>query len=150
MKANAKTFSELTTTELFEIIRARLAVFVVEQNCIYQDLDDRDYRSLHVFYQAGSSITAYLRIYQDEQDGIVRMGRVLTTRRGESLGLALLKDGIALCRSHFGAQRVDIEAQCYATGFYEKVGFQICSDPFLDDGIPHVQMYLDLTASAQR
>lgn len=150
MKAIAKTFDELTTMELFQIIRARIGVFVVEQNCIYQDLDDRDFRSLHVFYWEGGSVTAYLRLYPDEQPGVIHMGRVLTTRRGEGLGLALVREGIQLCRSQMGASRIDIEAQCYATGFYEKLGFRVCSEPFLDDGIPHVQMYLDLTASAQQ
>jgi ElaA protein len=95
MQLIAKKFDELTTTELYEMLKARSAIFIVEQNCVYQDLDDLDYRSLHVFYEEGKTVTAYLRAF-------------------------------------------------YAVGYYEREGFKIVSEEFLEDGIPHVQMVLHL------
>ena len=140
----SKYFGELTTKELYEILKARAEIFVVEQNCVYQDLDGIDYDSLHVFYEeADGKVTAYLRaLYKD--DDTVQMGRVLTLRHGTGLGGRLLKEGIAQIRTKMHPSKIYIEAQCYAVGFYEKEGFQICSEEFLEDGIPHVQMVLEL------
>ncbi len=76
-----KSFDELTTVELYEILKARAAIFVVEQNCVYQDLDDVDYQSLHVFYQEDNRVLAYLRAFYKEK-GVVQIGRVLTMQRG--------------------------------------------------------------------
>lgn len=141
MEFTAKFFDELTTAELYEILRVRMAVFVVEQNCIYQDLDERDQRSLHVFHMEDGKVTAYLRaFFLDEERGIVRIGRVLTAQRGKGLGRRVLDEGIRLCAEKLHAKRIDIEAQCYAIGFYEKAGFRVCSEEFLDDGIPHIGM----------
>lgn len=143
MHLHCKYFDELSTKELYEIIRARLEIFVVEQNCIYQDLDGRDYDSLHIFYEEDGKVLAYLRAFVMEP-GIVRMGRVLTAHHGTGLGGRLLKDGIALIREKMQPKQIRIEAQCYAVGYYEKAGFRVCSEPFLDDGIPHIHMILDL------
>lgn len=85
MQFQTKKFDELTTTELYEILKARAAVFVVEQNCVYQDLDDLDYKSLHVFCEDGKTVTAYLRAFYKEDD-VVQMGRVLTLKHGTGLG----------------------------------------------------------------
>lgn len=145
MQITAKTFEELSTMELFQIIRARLEVFVVEQNCIYLDLDERDLHSLHVFASEDGQITAYLRLIPENTPGVIRMGRVLTLRRGIGLGAAIVEEGIRLAKERCCAHTIDIEAQVQAMGFYEKLGFQVCSEPFLDDGIPHVQMILHIT-----
>ncbi|MBQ4592284.1 MAG: GNAT family N-acetyltransferase [Clostridia bacterium] len=145
MKLNAKYFDELTTAELYEILKARAAVFVVEQNCVYQDVDGVDYRSLHVFYESDGTVNAYLRLFpKPDEEGTVHMGRVLTVQRGTGLGGVLLKDGIRLAREKMNAQKIFLEAQCYAAGFYEREGFRICSGEFLEDGIPHVAMELTL------
>ena len=137
----SKFFDELSTGELYEILKARAEIFVVEQNCVYQDLDDLDYRSLHVFCQEDGIVTSYLRAFFKEDD-TVQMGRVLTLRHGTGLGGKLLKEGISQIRTKMNPARIYIEAQCYATGFYEREGFRICSEEFLEDGIPHVQMIL--------
>ncbi len=143
MQTKSKFFSELTTKELYEILKARAEIFVVEQNCVYQDLDDKDYESLHVFYEENGKVTAYLRaFFRDETT--VQMGRVLTRRHGTGAGGRLLKDGIAQIKEKQHPKRIYIEAQCYATGYYEREGFKICSGEFLEDGIPHVQMILEL------
>jgi len=137
----SKYFEELSTNELYEILRARAEIFVVEQNCVYQDLDGIDYESLHVFAEEGGKVTAYLRAFYKDED-TVQMGRVLTLRHGEGLGGKLLREGIAQIRARMHPAKICIDAQCYATGFYEREGFRICSEEFLEDGIPHVRMVL--------
>ncbi len=143
MNIKARFFNELNTAELYELLKARAAVFVVEQNCIYQDLDDKDYESLHVYFEDDGKITAYLRAFIKDKD-TVQIGRVLTLQHGTGVGGMLLKEGIRQVRKKFNPKQVYIEAQCYAAGFYEREGFKICSDEFIEDGIPHVQMMLML------
>lgn len=141
MELKVKTFSELTTGELYEILKARAEIFVVEQNCVYQDLDDRDQSSLHIFFEEKGRVKAYLRAFALD-DQTVQIGRVLTLHHGTGLGGRLLKEGIRQVWERYAADRIYIEAQCYATGFYEKVGFRICTGEFMEDGIPHVGMDL--------
>lgn len=143
MEIEAKYFNQLTTGELYEILKARAEIFVVEQNCVYQDLDDKDYESLHVFYEEDGKVVAYLRAFYRD-DSIIQIGRVLTLQHGTGLGGKLLKEGISQIKERMNPKQLYIEAQCYATGYYEKVGFKVCSEEFLEDGIPHVQMKLDL------
>lgn len=144
MELVIKSFEELTTKELYEILKVRAAVFVVEQDCVYQDLDDIDYRSIHVFYRSGDEIIAYLRIYEkNKEQNLVQIGRVLTTRRGMGLGERILREGIRAAEEFMNAEQIYIEAQVYAMGFYEQVGFQVTSGEFLEDGIPHVEMLRD-------
>lgn len=145
MKLITKYFHELTTTELYEILKARAEIFVVEQNCIYQDLDDIDYRSLHIFYESDGKVLAYLRAFEkDSATRTVQMGRVLTITHGAGLGGKLLKEGLLQIKEKMNPSSIYIEAQCYATGFYEREGFVISSDEFFEDGIPHVEMILTL------
>ena len=143
MDTISRYFEELSLTELYEILKARAEVFIVEQNCVYQDIDDIDYDSLHVFYESEGKVTAYLRAFvKDEKTHTIQMGRVLTLEHGKGFGGKILKDGIRLIKEKMDAGRIYIEAQCYATGYYEREGFKICSEEFLEDGIPHVQMEL--------
>ena len=132
-----KYFDELSTRELYEILRARAEVFAVEQNCVYQDLDGKDYKSLHVFFDRGESVTAYLRAFFKDGE-TVQMGRVLTVEHGTGLGGELLRAGIEAVRARMKPARICIEAQCSAVGFYEREGVRICSEEFLEDGFPHV------------
>lgn len=136
-----KEFSQLSIEELYEILRVRSEVFVVEQECIYQDLDGIDQNSIHVFYEEEGKIKAYLRIFwKDKAQKVVQIGRVLTMERGVGLGEKILVEGIRTAEETMGAEIIYIEAQCYAIGFYEKVGFLVTSEEFLEDGIPHVKM----------
>lgn len=145
MKLTAKFFDELTVSELYGILKARAAIFVVEQNCVYQDIDGVDVRSLHVFYESDGTVEAYLRLFpKPGEEGTVQMGRVLTVHHGRGLGGILLKDGIRLARDRMNAKKIFLEAQCYAVGYYAREGFRICSEEFLEDGIPHVAMELTL------
>ena len=143
MEMKSKFFSELSTNELYEILKIRAEIFVVEQNCVYQDMDDKDYDSLHIFFEDGGRGVAYLRAFTKDED-TVQMGRVLTLEHGKGLGGKLLKEGIEQIRKKQNPKKIYIEAQCYAIGFYEREGFVVCSDEFLEDGIPHVQMILNL------
>lgn len=145
MELHVKHFEELTLQELYDILRLRVDVFVVEQRCAYPDLDGRDESALHVFITDGGKLAAYLRVLPRGEyfDDAVAIGRVIAARRGEHLGAEVLRAGIAAARSLPGADRIRIEAQSYAKGFYEKAGFVRCSDEFDEDGIPHVQMVLE-------
>ena len=136
-----KTFSELTVEELYELLRVRSEVFVVEQDCVYQDMDGEDQASIHLWLTEGDQIVALCRVcpagtHMDE----VSIGRVVTTERGKGYGKQIMRAGIDAARKYFGATVIDIEAQEYAKGFYEQVGFRQSSAPFMLDGIPHIKM----------
>ena len=145
MELKTKYFNELSTIELYEILKARSQIFVIEQKCIYQDLDDIDYKSIHIFYQQDNKVIAYLRIFPKEENwDIVQMGRVLSIEHGKGLGGKVLKEGIKFIKEKINSKKIYIEAQCYAIGFYKREGFKVCSEEFLEDGIPHVKMELEL------
>ena len=118
----SKLFHELSTNELYEILKARAEIFIVEQNCVYQDLDGKDINSLHVFHEENGKVTAYLRAFM-KGDETVQMGRVLTLNHGTGLGGRLLKEGIEEIREKLHPKRIYIESQCHAIGFYEREGF---------------------------
>ncbi len=143
MKYFQKTFEELSVGELYEILKLRSDVFVVEQNCVYPDIDGIDRKSMHLFAAEDGKIVSYLRIYRREE-GVYQIGRVVTAIRGRGYGREILKKGIEYIRGLKDAEKVYIEAQCYAIGFYEREGFRVSSDEFLEDGIPHVVMMLDI------
>lgn len=139
-----KRFEELTTHELYEILRARAAVFVVEQRCAYQDIDRLDADAYHVFYREDNQIQAYLRVIEKGMaPHEAAIGRVLTIKRGQGLGEKLMLEGIRVAKEKTRAAHVLLEAQSYAKGFYEKFGFIQTSDEFLLDNIPHVRMILN-------
>ena len=137
-----KSFDELTGREVYEILKARCAVFIVEQNCPYQDIDDRDRESLHMFYEDDGNVLGYLRAFIPSPE-TVQIGRVLTVHHGTGLGGKLLKKGIEVVRERMQPRRILLEAQTYAVGYYAREGFRVTSDEFLEDGIPHVWMTLD-------
>lgn len=141
MKLVISRFDELTARELFEIYKLRVSVFVVEQHCPYQEVDDADRVSYHVWLEDEGGIAAYLRVipagvsFED-----VSLGRVIAARRRCGLGTQIVEAGLRVAREELGAQRVTIEAQTYARGLYEKLGFRQTSEEFLEDGIPHIRM----------
>lgn len=143
MEFTVKFFDELNLDELYEILKARSQIFVVEQKCMYQDIDGTDRRSLHIFYTENEKVIAYMRaFYKDEET--VQVGRVLTIEHGLGHGALLLENGIKAIKEKMNPKKIFIEAQTYAIGFYERVGFVKVSEEFLDVGIPHVGMELDL------
>ena len=144
MECTVKHFNELTSVELYEILQIRAEVFVVEQNCVYQDLDNKDKGAYHVFLHEDGKVKAYLRVlaagvsYEDAS-----IGRVLTIQRGTGLGKQLLLEGIKVAKEKFNADKIRISAQSYAKGFYEQVGFKQVSEEYLEDGIWHMEMLLE-------
>ena len=139
MKYTVNKFSDLSLNELYEILKLRSAVFVVEQNCAYQDVDGIDRESIHVCGYDDDGLAAYLRIFLNNDDD-VQIGRVISVKRGTGAGRAILKKGIETASEYFGKRTIVLEAQVYAIGFYEKEGFRVISEPFDEDGIMHVRM----------
>ncbi len=142
MEFIVKHFNELTTTELYEILKTRAEIFVVEQDCVYQDLDDNDQEAVHVFsLNADGRVSSCLRVFwRDEEAGVAQIGRVVTLEHGTGLGGKLLHKGVKIAIDQFKARKIYLEAQKYAIGYYAKEGFEVVSDEFLEDGIPHVKM----------
>ena len=138
-----KSFQELTTDELYELLRVRSEVFVVEQDCVYQDLDGDDQKSIHLWLTVAEKVVALARVcpagtHMQE----ISIGRVITTERGKGYGKQIMLHAIEAAKEHFGAKQIDIEAQEYARGFYESTGFRQSSEIFILDGIPHIKMTL--------
>ena len=141
LQLHKKLFSELTVNELYELLRVRSEVFVVEQNCVYQDLDYDDQASIHLWLTVDGKVVALARVcpagtHMKE----ISIGRVITTVRGKGYGKQIMLHAIDAAVEHFDAKVIDIEAQEYAKGFYETVGFKQSSDTFMLDGIPHIRM----------
>ena len=145
MQLIVKHFSELTTDELFDIYKLRSAVFVVEQNCIYQDIDDADKVAYHMYLKDENGIQAYLRVlpkgvrYEE-----VSIGRVISVKRRCGFATRLLNEAILVAKEKFGANTLVISSQKYAIPVYEKVGFVPCSGEYMEDGIPHIRMMLEI------
>lgn len=136
-----KTFQELTVDELYELLRVRSEVFVVEQNCVYQDMDGDDQKAIHLWLTVAGKVVALARIcpagtHMKE----ISIGRVITTVRGKGYGKQIMLHAIEAAKEHFHAKQIDIEAQQYAAAFYQSVGFRQTSHTFILDGIPHIKM----------
>lgn len=143
MELKIKRFDELTAREVYEIARARTEVFLLEQRIICQDLDGVDYQSLHCFFEQDGRVAAYLRAYRAE-DGTVRIGRVLSIPHGIGLGTRLMKEALPKIRALLNGDVITLHSQKHAQGFYERLGFSVTSEEFLEEGVPHVAMTLDL------
>jgi ElaA protein len=140
-----KKFNELTTTELYAILQLRNEVFVVEQNCPYQDADDKDQKSLHFMGWDGETLAAYTRIIpQGISYTQASIGRVVTSPkyRGAGAGKLLMQLSIDNTLKQFNCSEIKIGAQVYLKKFYENLGFIQCSEPYLEDNIPHIKMLL--------
>lgn len=139
MNTIIKPFDKLTTQELFNIYKLRVDVFVVEQQCPYHEVDDIDLESYHIYLQNDNSkILAYCRLY--EQEGRYHIGREIASERRKGYGTQIMKTAVKFATEELHADTISIEAQTYAKNFYEKLGFIQTSEPFDEDGIPHIQM----------
>ena len=141
MEFRVKHFSALSAQELFAIYKLRVSVFVVEQNCPYQEVDDADEHAYHVWFEDEDGIEAYLRVVEP---GVVfpecAIGRVIAVKRRCGLGTKIVSAGLRAAQERYGAEAVRIEAQTYARKLYEGLGFVQTSEEFLEDGIPHIGM----------
>ena len=142
-----KIFSELTTEELYQILRLRSEVFVVEQDCIYQDLDNKDQKAIHLFFKENDEILAYTRIfkagYYYENPSI---GRVVVSKknRGKDVGKKIMIDSIEYIKQNIKGKKIELSAQKYLDKFYKDLGFYKTGEDYLEDGIPHQRMLFDL------
>lgn len=140
-----KKFEELTNIELYKILQLRTQVFVVEQNCVFQDMDDKDQLSWHLCAWHNNELAAYTRLlppglsYAESS-----IGRVVTSQnaRGKKAGKELMRHSIDAAYELFGKTNIKIGAQFYLKKFYESLGFKQVSDIYLEDGIEHIKMLL--------
>jgi ElaA protein len=138
-----KPFQALSLSELYSILQLRSEVFVVEQNCVYQDIDGKDEKALHVLGEFDGKIVAYARLFKPndyfEKSSI---GRVIVDQdfRDKKLGRFLMREAIEAIRNHFGETQITISAQLYLKIFYESLGFIQTSEMYLEDDIPHIEM----------
>jgi ElaA protein len=138
-----KTFENLSVNELYDILRLRSEIFVVEQNCVYLDPDGKDKLALHLFGEFNGKIVAYSRLFKA---GISfdnsSIGRVVVDAnyRDRKWGHDLMRESIAGIKSHFGESKITIGAQLYLKKFYESHGFVQTSEMYLEDDIPHIEM----------
>ena len=143
MTFKIRSFDELTNYELYEIVRARIEVFLLEQNIICQDFDRVDYDSFHCFLEEDGEILAYLRAFREDSDTVI-IGRVLSIKHKIGLGARLMREAMPEIAKRMPCKRFSLHAQTQAEGFYEKMGFKTVSDVFLEEGIPHVTMERDV------
>ena len=148
MKINwyIKKFNELSTAEFHDIIQLRLAVFVVEQDCVYQDLDGKDRTALHIIGRnEEDAIVATARILHENSKKVI-IGRVVVEKnfRKYGLGKELMKQSISDIIRLYGNIQINIAAQKYLLNFYSSLGFVSSGKEYLEDGIPHVEMNLNL------
>ena len=141
-----KNYNELSKEELYDILRIRAKIFVVEQNCPYNDLDNKDNTAKHVIGKEGNKIIAYARIFKegDFYKKNTSIGRILVCveKRKKKIGNTLVEKSINFCKKNYPGKEIKISAQSHLKIFYQKLGFVYKGETYLEDGIPHCSMYL--------
>ena len=143
MEIRIKTFNQLTTQELYNLLQLRSEVFVVEQNCVYQDIDGKDKHALHVLGYKNNSLVAYTRIFKPgEYFEEASIGRVVVkeNERQHRYGYDIMKASIHAVKAHYNQTQIRISAQKYLKTFYNNLGFMEVGEEYLEDGIPHINM----------
>ena len=141
-----KTFNQLSLNELYYVLQLRSEVFVVEQDCVYQDVDGKDHKALHVIGKKDDTIIAYTRIFKPgDYFKEASIGRVVVSQKERHLkyGHQLMKASILATEDAFGIKEIKISAQKYLEQFYNNLGFKTISESYLEDGIPHIAMVRD-------
>ncbi len=141
-----KPFNALLIDELYSLLRLRSEVFVVEQNCVYQDLDGKDEKALHLIGIFEDKIVAYTRLFKaNDYFENASIGRVVIDQnyRDRKWGHELMQQSIAGIKKHFGETKITISAQLYLQKFYESQGFVRTSEMYLEDDIPHIEMKME-------
>ncbi|PQB05452.1 GNAT family N-acetyltransferase [Aureitalea marina] len=143
MKIIIKKYQELSTDELYALLRLRSEVFVVEQDCVYQDIDNKDQNALHIMGWQGDELAAYTRCFGPgfyfDQPAI---GRVVVQEdyRGQGLANAIMRVSINALQTSYGLTDIKLSAQTYLLQFYRDLGFETVGEEYLEDGIPHMAM----------
>lgn len=134
--------SSLSALQLFDILKLRQDVFFVEENIIYPDLDDIDKEAIHAFATINGEIASYARVYRDENEKHVKIGRVVTAAkyRGKGLASEIIRKCVEVGRNNFNTDEIWLDAQIHAISFYEGIGFKVESERFMEAGIEHVRM----------
>ncbi len=139
-----KEFNELTSKELYDIFHLRVEVFMLEQNCLYNEVDGKDTKCSHLWCEADGQILAYCRIVPPNisYENTPSIGRVVShpKYRHLKLGHQLMRHAIEIISNHFQTEKIQISAQSYLKNFYEKYGFKQTSEEYLEDGLPHMEM----------
>jgi ElaA protein len=147
VEINTYRYNELTTNQLYSILKLRAEVFVVEQNCAYQDLDNKDNKALHLIGEINNEIIAYTRIFK-KGDYFTNssIGRVLVKKefRKKELGKAIMEKSIEIIKKNTKEEKIEISAQKYLTKFYKDLGFKKTGKEYLEDNIPHIKMMLKI------
>lgn len=144
MEFSVKPLVDLSSGELLDVLKERVRVFVVEQECPYQEVDDTDETALHVILKDNDNIAGYTRIMDDSE--YASIGRVLVVKeyRGLNLGRKIVQKSIDEIKERFPGKSIKISGQEYLKDFYESFGFKVVSDVYLEDGIPHMDMILEV------
>ncbi|PKQ45795.1 GNAT family N-acetyltransferase [Confluentibacter flavum] len=141
-----RPFNELSTHELYAILQLRSAVFVVEQDCVYQDLDGKDQIAMHVLGIKNNNIIAYTRVFKPgDYLEYASVGRVVVakTERNNKYGYDIMNASISAIEKEFKETTIKISAQAYLKGFYNTIGFKQIGEEYLEDNIPHISMIKD-------
>ena len=148
MNTVIKKFSELSTEEIYNILKLRSEVFVVEQNCVYQDIDEKDKKATHLFIEKNNDIIAYTRIFKkgDYYEENPSIGRVVVSKkdRGKNLGKEIMLNSIEFIKKELEGRKIELSAQKYLDKFYKDLDFYSEGEDYLEDGIPHQRMFYDL------
>lgn len=142
MQFLTKEFNQLSTKELYEILKVRSEIFIVEQKMNCLDMDYVDYDCLHCYIMENENIVAYLRAYKTENYS-VKIGRVLTTTHGIGLGKELMLRSIIEIKKYFSCEKIELHSQISAVGFYKKLGFKAIGERFLEENVWHISMVLE-------
>lgn len=143
LEIKVKTFQELTTQELYDLLQLRSEVFVVEQDCVYQDLDGKDQKSCHVLGFKNDKIIAYTRIFKPgDYFEEASIGRVVVKKneRQYKYGYDIMIASIEAIKNHFNVTKIKISAQVYLKQFYNNLAFKVIGEEYLEDDIPHIAM----------
>lgn len=143
LEITIKTFQELTTKELYDLIQLRVDVFCVEQNCVYQDLDGKDEKAIHIIGKKNNKIIAYTRVFKPgDYFKESSIGRVVVRKdeRQHKYGYDIMKASIQAVKDYFSETTIKISAQTYLRKFYNNLGFKEIGEEYLEDGIPHIAM----------
>jgi ElaA protein len=138
-----KTFNELTTKELYDVLQLRAEVFVVEQDCVYQDVDGKDNKAWHVLGYKDKKVVAYTRVFKaGDYFKEASIGRVVVAKdqRKHKYGYDIMNASINMIHEFLNETTIKISAQCYLKRFYNNLGFIETGEEYLEDGIPHMAM----------
>jgi len=149
MDISIKTFSELSVPELYNILQLRSEIFVVEQDCVYQDIDYKDQKALHIIGKKNGHVVAYTRCFKpNDYFEEASIGRVVVknTERKYGYGYEIMNASINAINAEFNTKTIKISAQVYLNKFYKNLGFKDIGEGYLEDGIPHIAMLRKDTA----